>query len=173
MNIARRWGPLFALALGAVVCAIPPVGLKAQQFDEAKVRLGKGIFQEKSQCFNCHGWAADGNGSPQSDRGPSLRATKLTRAQLAEVINCGRPAALMPAHDRLAYVDARCYGLTAADLGDKRPPQAFNALLAREVDAVIEYLFAKVIGRGAPSFEECEDYFGPRVAACNAYKRPN
>jgi mono/diheme cytochrome c family protein len=138
-------------------------------FDARKVRLGKTIFSDKAQCFFCHGWAGDGVGNPQSDRGPSLRATELDHEQLAEVIRCGRPGARMPYHDRLAYTDDRCYGVTGDELGADKPPQAFNALQQREVDAVIEYLSAKVIGRGAPTFEECEDYFGANTKVCETY----
>jgi mono/diheme cytochrome c family protein len=176
--IPTRFSSLFASALVAVGLALPAFGLAlqagsspaaAQEFDEQKVRRGKSIFANKGNCFYCHGWAGDGLGNPQSDLGPSLRTTVLNREQLAEVINCGRPAARMPAHDRMAYTDDRCYGVTGDDLGPDRPPQAFNTLAAREVDAVVEYLLAKVVGRGKPTREECLDYFGEGTAACDQY----
>jgi hypothetical protein len=53
----------------------------------------------------------------QSDAdGANLRVTKLDRAKLIVAIKCGIPGKSMPAFDRLAYSDGRCYGLKEADL---------------------------------------------------------
>ena len=48
--------------------------------------------------------------------GPSLRDKKYTRQLLILTIKCGRPNTQMPAFDKFAYSDGRCYMMTAADL---------------------------------------------------------
>lgn len=155
-------------AVALAILGFPGITI-AQEVDARKLALGKRIWSEKGQCQTCHGWAADGTPAGQAPPGPSLRITQLNREQVAEVIRCGRPSTEMPAHDRMAYVDDRCYGVTEADLGADRPVQAANTLLPREVDAVVEYIFATYVGKPAPTLSDCEAYFGPESNACRNY----
>ena len=132
---------------------------------------GRRLFLDKAQCSYCHGWAADGAGDPQSNGGAAnLRQTRLNRAQLVEAILCGRPGTAMPHFDESAYNDKRCYGLTQADLGPRTPslPLA-STLQRREAEAIADYLFAKFIGRGPVTREECEEAYGKGDRACSEY----
>jgi len=59
--------------------------------------------------------AADGRKTDnQMPDGPNLRETKLGRPLLVMTIKCGRLNSSMPAFDKLAYSDGRCYGKTQA-----------------------------------------------------------
>jgi hypothetical protein len=129
--------------------------------------FGRRIFQDKAQCTYCHGWAGDGSGEPQSSGGAAnLREIKLTREQLIEVISCGRPGQAMPRFDDQAYADKRCYGgISEAALGQDLPPLPPGAVLTpREIEALVDFLQAKIIGRGPATREECIEALGERAA---------
>jgi mono/diheme cytochrome c family protein len=132
---------------------------------------GRRLYRDKAQCSFCHGWAADGSGEPQSNGGAAnLRQSSLNRDQLVEVISCGRPGTPMPHYDELAYTDQRCYGVTEAELGAQRPsPPPTTTLQKREVEAIADYLLAKVVGRGAVTREDCEEMFGQGARSCGEY----
>jgi hypothetical protein len=134
------------------------------------VSLGQRIWKEKTACNDCHGWS--GNGVPDDSRQPTganLRQTKLSQEQLIEVIKCGRPGTGMPHFDQRAYEDDRCYGLKAADLGPAKPPFLGTGLIPREIQAVVAFLEAKVIGRGPFTRNDCHDFFGQNANVCNTF----
>lgn len=158
-----------SLALSWAAIATPASAQQTEQNPQMVV-LGQRIWKEKIACNDCHGWS--GNGVPDDSRQPvgaNLRETKLTEEQLVEVIKCGRPATGMPHFDARAYEDDRCYGLKAADLGKDVPPFLGTGLIPREIQAVVAYLEAKVIGRGAFTRAECEDYFGQGATVCGSF----
>jgi mono/diheme cytochrome c family protein len=132
---------------------------------------GRRVFLEKADCQYCHGWAGDGAGAGQSPGGAAnLRKSQLDRAQLITVIKCGVPGTPMPHFDEDAYTDKRCYGLTEADLGGRTPPLPPSTTLpSRDIEAVADFLRAKVIGRGEITREECRETFGERASSCNDY----
>ena len=78
----------------------------------------------------------------------SLRTTQLTRDQIRMTIQCGRPGTPMPHFDRFAYTDKRCYDMTAQDLGDSVPDRAAVTLQSYEIDALADYIAAKIKGAG-------------------------
>src|SRR5215212_7336033 len=85
--------------------------------DAGDIAEGLRLYQQKADCRACHGWAADGRKSDnQMPDGPSLREKKYTRALLVLTIKCGRPGTQMPAFDKFAYSDGRCFNLKQADL---------------------------------------------------------
>jgi cytochrome c553 len=135
--------------------------------------FGRRIFQDKAQCVFCHGWAGDGAGAPQSSGGAAnLRETKLNREQLIEVISCGRPGQAMPRFDDQAYAEKRCYGgISEAALGQDLPPLPPGSLLQhREIEALVDFLQAKIINRGPIMRDECLEAFGERAArSCAQY----
>ena len=100
----------------------------------------------------------------------SLRKTALNPEQFAEVIKCGRPGTGMPFHDQYAYTDKRCYGLSREDLG-KNTPLLGESLLPREIDAVVKYLFARAVGRGESTYEDCVDFWGKDTRQCEPMKK--
>ena len=163
---AIAFAGLIALGAGAI-----PVGSAAgQDFNPRMVNLGKNIYASKATCSFCHGWSGLGDGAPRAALpGLSLRETELTREDLIEVVQCGRPGTRMPHHDGFAYRDDRCYGSTGRELGRDTPDRADTVIQKREIAAVVEYLLARVVGRGPITVEECEEYFRPGATACQQY----
>ena len=134
------------------------------------VERGRRLYLEKADCQYCHGWAGDGAGAPQAPAGANLRRSQLQRDQLAMVIACGIPGTPMPHFDDGAYTDTRCYGTTEAELGGRTPPfPPSNTLVKREIDALVDYLLAKIVNKGPVTRAECIENFGERARSCNDY----
>ncbi|HEY2135132.1 MAG TPA: c-type cytochrome, partial [Xanthobacteraceae bacterium] len=138
----------------AVVAGVAAAGLAAAHAqaaltpEEARtIAYGKDVFKTKATCQFCHKWDASGD-QGYGGIALSLRKTQLTPEQMAEVVKCGRPGTGMPYHDKFAYTDKRCFGMTRADLGKDMPSAGNEFLQPREIDAVVKYLFAKAVGRG-------------------------
>mgnify|MGYP003348139974 CR=1 FL=1 len=88
----------------------------ARAADAEDVAEGMRLFMQKGNCQQCHGWAGDGRKMDnQMPTGANLRESQLDRNNIVMTIKCGRPGRGMPAYDRLAYSDGRCYGQTKAD----------------------------------------------------------
>jgi hypothetical protein len=104
-----------------------------------------------------------------SPGGLPLRKTQLTRDQVRMTIQCGRPGTPMPHFDRFAYTDKRCYGMTEKDLGNKVPDRAEKTLQPFEIDAVTDYVAAKLKGAGPVTRAECTAFFGTTAAECSKY----
>ena len=165
--------------LAAAACVLwfaggvwPAKAQTAPAAEEARMlEFGKEVFKSKAVCQYCHKWDASGD-QGYGGNALSLRVTQLTPEQLTEVVKCGRPATGMPYHDRFAYTDKRCYGLPREMVGADMPPGANNEYLSpRDIDAVVLYLFAKAVGRGASNFEECQDFWGKDTRQCDAFKK--
>jgi Cytochrome C oxidase, cbb3-type, subunit III len=127
--------------------------------DDAKVRAGLEVWKSTG-CAECHGAFADGE--KQRDEAPSganLRQTRLDDAALTETIRCGREGTGMPKFGEDAYTPRGCYGKPAETVPAGLYPAA-RALGAAEIDAVVVYLRARVVGRRAVTKEECEYYYG-------------
>ena len=137
--------------------------------DARAVEFGKEIFKVKANCQFCHKWDASGD-TGYGGNALSLRKTALNPEQFAEVVRCGRPSTGMPYHDRLAYTDKRCYGVTREEVGKDMPPMG-EFLSAREIDAVVRYLFVKAVGYGASTYEDCVDFWGKNTRQCEPMKK--
>jgi len=152
------------------VDARPAGAQTAPTAEEARVlEFGKEIFKSKAVCQYCHKWDASGD-QGYGGNALSLRATHLAPEQLAEVVKCGRPGTGMPYHDRFAYTDKRCYGHTREEMGRDMPPAGNDFLSQPEVDAVVKYLFAKAVGRGPATYEDCVDFWGKDTRQCDPLK---
>jgi mono/diheme cytochrome c family protein len=150
-----------------IVCLAIGAALPAAHADDFV--FGRRLYLDKAQCLYCHGWAGDGAGEPQSNgAAANLRVTPLKRDQLIEVISCGVPGKAMPHFDEQAYTDKRCYGVTEGELGRDTPALPPGSTLnQREIEAVADYLLAKVIGRGPViRREECEEAYGDGARQC-------
>jgi mono/diheme cytochrome c family protein len=158
---------LFAL----VVLVGPPVHAQTTLSpEEARmIEFGKEIYKVKANCQYCHKWDASGD-TGYGGVALSLRKTALTREQFTEVVKCGRPLKGMPYHDQKAYSDKRCYGMTREELGKDMPPMG-EFLSNREIDAVVNYLFAKAVGRGESTYEDCVDFWGSQTRQCEPMKK--
>ena len=157
---------LLALALAA--CA------RAQAPDPADIADGMRLFQQKGNCQACHGWAGDGRKmDSQMPDGANLRESVLDRADLIMAIKCGRPGRGMPAFDKLAYSDGRCYGMKQADLKSRELtlPDPPAPLQPREIELLVDFMFAKIVRKGAMDHAKCVEYWGSYVEACGEFPR--
>ena len=158
-----------AAAVGLAVALTFVLPAMAQTPAPGDVAQGKRLYQQKATCGFCHGWSGDGAGDPQSPgKAANLRESKLDHDQLVEVIRCGVPGgAAMPQFDKFAWTKGEeCYGMTAEQVGDKKPPLPTAFLQKREIEAIVAYLEAKVVRKGPPTVADCEDYFGRGSARC-------
>ncbi|PYR34093.1 MAG: hypothetical protein DMF89_20260 [Acidobacteria bacterium] len=163
-----------SLTLAAVGAAMLVTLTRAQTPDAADIAEGLRLYQQKGNCQACHGWAADGQKTDsQMPDGPNLRETKLDRAKLVATIKCGRPGTGMPAFDKFAYSDGRCYGMKESDLKKfaTRMPDPPATLQVREVELIVDFLMAKVVGKGPLDHAKCVDFWGADVEACRDLKR--
>jgi hypothetical protein len=138
------------------------------------VAAGLRIYRQKADCQSCHGWAGDGRKmDSQMPDGANLRTTKLDRAKLIVAIKCGVPGKMMPAFDRFAYTDGRCYNLKQADLQKMNAtlPDPPATLQNREVDQLADFLFAKVVGQGPMDRAKCIEFWGSDVSACSEFSK--
>ena len=174
MGVSRR----LMIGAGVVLCVVMTClgAARAQAAlspeDARTIEYGKDIFKTKATCQYCHKWDASGD-QGYGGNALSLRKTQLTPEQMAEVVKCGRPGTGMPYHDKFAYTDKRCYKMTREDLGKDMPPAGNEFLQPREIDAVVKYLFARAVGRGAATYEECVDFWGSDTHQCDPMKDAN
>ena len=146
----------------------------AQAADPSDIAEGGRLFRQKANCQACHGWAGDGRKmDSQMPDGANLRETRLDRQDLVLVIKCGRPGTGMPAFDRFAYSDGRCYGLKQADLraSGQRMPDPPSTLQVREVEAIADFLVAKVVKQGPMDRAKCIEFWGSEVEACGEFPK--
>jgi mono/diheme cytochrome c family protein len=146
----------------------------AQAADPSDIAEGGRLFRQKANCQACHGWAGDGRKMDgQMPDGANLRETRLDRQDLVLVIKCGRPGTGMPAFDRFAYSDGRCYGLKQADLraSGQRMPDPPSTLQVREVEAIADFLVAKVVKQGPMNHAKCIEFWGSEVGACGEFPK--
>ena len=135
---------------------------------------GMRLYQQKGNCQACHGWAGDGRKmDSQMPDGANLRELPLDREVVIKTVKCGRPGTGMPAFDRLAYSDGRCFGLKLSDLRARglEMPDPPATLAANEVERLADFLFAKVVGKGPIDHAACVDLWGSDVEACKELKK--
>jgi len=157
--------------LGAASAADGPAvpALHAQAADATDVAEGMRLYLQKGDCQACHGWAADGRKmDSQMPDGPNLRETKLNRERLIQTIKCGRPGTGMPAFDKFAYSDGRCYGMKQSDLKSPMPDPAAT-FQQREIELVVNFLLSKVVGKGPMNHVTCVEYWGSDVETCREF----
>jgi hypothetical protein len=145
----------------------------AQSPDPSDLAEGMRLYQQKGNCRACHGWAGDGkNTDNEMPVGPNLRETKLGRSGIVMTIKCGRLNSQMPAFDKYAYSDGRCYGKTQADLKSfpTRMPDPPSTLQPREVELIADFMMAKIVGKGPMDRAKCMEFWGSDVDACRDYK---
>jgi len=132
------------IAIAVVAAAVHLAPACAQD-----VSFGDRLFHDKADCQFCHGPDGDGRGDPRSPgRAANLHETTLNRAQLIEVIGCGRPGTEMPHFDKYAYEDSDCYGLKGKDLGNDAPHDPHSTpLTKREIEAVADYIIKTFVGK--------------------------
>jgi hypothetical protein len=162
----------FAAAVAGLLAGAAEVA--AQTPDPEDVAAGARLFRQKGNCQTCHGWAGDGRKmDSQMPDGANLRETTLDRATLIMTVKCGRPGTGMPAFDKFAYSDGRCYGLKQADLESRQltltdPPAS---LVPNEINELADFLYAKIVGKGPMDHAKCIAFWGEEVDACSEFPK--
>jgi len=158
------------IGTAALVQVTSTAAARAQ--DAADIAEGMRLFRQKGSCQSCHGWAGDGRKmDSQMPDGANLRLSALDREALVTTIKCGRPGTGMPAFDKFAYSDGRCYGLKQADLKGlgRQMPDPPATLLAREVETIADFMLAKMVGKGPMDRAKCVDYWGADLDVCKEF----
>ena len=154
----RRRGVIPGLAVvGLAMAAMThPTATRAESQEQVKAGLE---IWKSSGCADCHGPFA--NGDKQRDEmptGANLRGSRLDGAALKQTISCGRPGADMPSFDEGAYTARQCAGRPLGPAPDNLYP-ASSKLSPADIDTLITYLQARVIGRGKITRDECLFYY--------------
>ena len=149
-------------------------GQESQSPNASDIADGMRLYQQKGNCQACHGWAGDGRKTDsQMPDGANLRDTKLNRAGLITTIKCGRLNSQMPAFDKFAYSDGRCYGKKETDLKayPTRMPDPPATLQQREIDLIVDFLMTKVVGKGPMDRAKCVEFWGSETDACKEFSK--
>src|SRR5215475_15160396 len=126
--------------------------------NEERVKAGLNAWRGAG-CPECHGAFADGEKErDEAPTGANLRTTRLDNTALTEVIRCGRPNTGMPRFDEGAYTQRGCNGQGPGPVPSGLYPTP-RMMGADEIDAVIVYLRARVIGRRGTTPEDCAYYY--------------
>jgi hypothetical protein len=174
IRLARRTRsavlPLVALAASV----IPLAAQESNVPDASDIAEGARLFRQKGNCQVCHGWAGDGRKmDSQMPDGANLRETRLDRAALVMTIKCGIPGTGMPPFDKFAYSDGRCYGLKLADLAKsgQRMSDPPATLQNREIDLIVDFMKAKIVGKGPMDHVKCIEFWGSETEACSEFPK--
>jgi hypothetical protein len=147
----------FGLLLLVSVAALSQSAAALAQSQD-RIKAGLEIWKS-SGCADCHGPFADGN--PEDGDypiGANLRAARLDTAGLKQTIRCGRPGTGMPSFEEGAYKVGACYGRPLGAAPDNLQPTP-RSLSSNEIDAVVAYLQARIVGHGKITHEECLSYY--------------
>jgi hypothetical protein len=160
--------PPAGVILGFVIVASAAMTASVAAQSADPTDAGKAVFK-RANCFGCHKWHGNGGGSYGGDA-LSLRKTELTREQIMEAVECGRPGTGMPFFTRGAYDSVKCYGMNREDIGIQMLREATTFLRASDVEAVADYVIAHIKGKGEPNYSECVDFFGNASRVCDVYQ---
>jgi hypothetical protein len=162
------------IVVALAVATLSSAAAWAQAPDPSDIAAGMRPFRQKGGCPLCHGWAGDGRKMDnQMPDGANLRETTLDRQNLILTIKCGRPGRSMPAFDKFAYSDGRCYGLKQADLKTRNLPLTDPpaTLAPNEVELLADFLSAKIIGKGPMDHAKCVEFWGSEVEVCGEFPK--
>jgi hypothetical protein len=168
-----RKRPIWVAIMAAAFLAPGAQGQEQQPPNASDLADGRRLFQQKAACETCHGWAGDGRKTDsQMPDGANLRETKLNRAGLLLIIKCGKLNSQMPAFDKFAYSDGRCYGKKQADLKayPTRMPDPPATLQPREIELIADFLIAKIVGKGPMDRAKCAEFWGSETDVCKEFK---
>lgn len=161
----------FGAAVAFVIFAVAVFSCATMTFAENgdKVKTGLAVWKTAG-CVDCHGAFADGEREDDDfPIGANLRRTKLDSVALKTTIRCGRVGTGMPAFDDGAYATRECYGRLPGVRPENLQPTP-RMLTSDEINLVIAYLQARIIGRGKITREECLSYYDDQPDTCEDYK---
>jgi cytochrome c553 len=163
---------VLSIEMVAALAVAPPA--HAQAVDASDIAEGMSLYQQKGNCQACHGWAGDGRKMDnEMPAGANLREVRLNRSALVVIIKCGRPGTNMPAYDKYAYSDGRCFGMKQAELKalPTHMPDPPATLQPREIELIADFLLAKIVGKGPMDHAKCVEYWGSDVEACRDFPK--
>jgi mono/diheme cytochrome c family protein len=135
---------------------------------DANIAAGKRVY-EHANCIGCHKWSGVGGGG-YGGAALSLRKTELSRDDIITTVTCGRPGTGMPHFTPDPYGDRKCYGLSKDDVKDMMPPAANVVLHQADIEAVADYVISQIKGKGDPTLEDCQTFFGTQSRVCGIYQ---
>jgi cytochrome c553 len=144
----RRYAVAAVIAAGVVkgmaCAAAAEAATPSAVLSPARVDAGRTVWKDGG-CEGCHGANGQGGTSPDLPAGPSIRASKLDRKGLTEVIACGKPGTQMAAWLKGAYTVTPCYTATARPV----PSDVImvGAYAVADIEALIDYLQATFVGK--------------------------
>jgi hypothetical protein len=97
-----------------------------------------------------------------------LRTTRLDGAGIKLTLSCGRPGTGMPSFDAGAYTVRACSGRPLGARPDNLQPTP-RTLSLDEIDTLVAYLQARIVGHGKVTHEECLFYYDDK-ADCDDFK---
>lgn len=167
-----------------VALALAPISARAQA-PAAATDAGLELYKAGGvDCELCHGWHGYGRSHDTtfSDiiaTGPSLQTSKMTRAQMIEIVTCGKMTegriSVMPYYRNDAWTrDVPCYG---GKVRNDVPPEQFplpgaRQLTAPQVELVVDFVLANLVNK-PPTLEYCRRYFLRDPSVCEAILDPN
>ena len=172
----RSWQALTGAAL------LAPLPARAQ--DAAQIEAGMRLYQGNNSCELCHAWSGNGFNhnmlfGPVPAGGPSLVTSKMTRAQMIEMVECGRltQVSIMPFYRGDAWTrEHPCFGKTRAEMPYEEMPVQGERLLSRgEIEAVVAFVQAVYQGTGqgtGMNRAACLKYFSTSPRACDTLVEP-
>lgn len=165
--VSNRKTVTLSTALAFSLMSISPVFSQSPPSQDP-TDAGKAIYR-RANCFGCHKWHGHGGGGYGGDA-LSLRKTELTREQIIETVACGRPGTGMPYFARGSYDTIKCYDMNRQDVGKEIPPEGGTFLRPSDIDAVTDYVLARIKGKGEPNYDECIAFFGNTSRVCDVHK---
>jgi mono/diheme cytochrome c family protein len=153
-----RWSSAATVLAGAAFGLTCVTVTLAQSED--KVKAGVTAWRN-SGCSDCHG--AFANGEKERDESPSgadIRRTRLSADELKQVIRCGRPGTGMPSFEE---------GASGCPGGGGQLYPAPAKLSREDIDNVVAYLQARIVGKGRITKQECLLYYTDKPDWCDDY----
>ena len=169
-----------AVSLPGVALAQAPGGAGgAPTTHMARLEEGMRLYRADGvDCEYCHDWGGGGKmheseyGSAKQAGGNALTTSTLDRAQMIELVSCGRMLGnrdmVMPQYRGDAWTAGLpCWGKTFADIPvEERPVHGKRQMNAREVEAVVDYILAAYQGKRI-TVEWCLKYFPVSQRVCD------
>jgi mono/diheme cytochrome c family protein len=153
-----RWGIRTATLTTVAIAFTCATAAFAQ--NEDKVKAGLATWRS-SGCADCHG--AFANGEKERDESPTgadLRRARLKPDEIKLAIRCGRPGTGMPSFEE---------GASGCPGGGGELYPAPVKLSAEQIDDVVAYLQARIIGKGKITKQECLLYYTDKPDWCDDY----
>lgn len=145
-------------------------GGDAAQIPASAGDLAEGMrIYKAANCVGCHKWDGQGGGG-YGGAAANLRQTQLDYNAIVMTVTCGRPGTGMPHFQENAYDDGHCYGLKAGDIPpDQKVAAPIKWLREHDILTVAKYVDESLKGKGAPTYAQCQAFFGAASRVCETY----